>query len=122
MADRPKVQIVRTDDGVSFYLNGRCLDETTPDRNPCYAAESIAKELARALGADVEAADEPDARPYVYRLAWHAGGRYGSCWHTRSTPIEDEVGEADARASVARSAGITAPIVFLSIEYIDGPC
>lgn len=53
METRPKLEIIRTDDGVGFHLNGECLDETGPNRNPCYAAESIAKELGRRLGAEV---------------------------------------------------------------------
>jgi hypothetical protein len=123
---RPKVQIIRPDDEtIEVYVGGREVAHGNYDMfgsNGMGAIEDTARAVARALGADVEDAAEPDPQPYVYRLAWHAGGRYGSCWQTRPTPIEDADSEDEARRSVARATGVTAPIIFLSIEYIDGPC
>ena len=117
---RPKVQIVRGEDGVSFYLNGKCLDETAPEQNACYAAESIAKELARALGADVEDADEPDAQAYRYFVAYQHPTGPGSSWVTRPTPIEDADSEREVRDEIAKATGC-AWVVITNFILTDGP-
>jgi hypothetical protein len=120
-APRPKLEIVRTDDGVSFYLNGKCLDETQPTRNACYAAESIAKELARALGADVDEVADPAPQPYVYFIAYRHNGGVGSVWHTRLTPIEDAAGEAESRAHIDALHPEFGGVVITNFICTDGP-
>jgi len=114
---RPKLEIA-TPEGDSYaeiYVNGKLTADSSD------APVVVARCVARALGADVDEVADPMPEPYVYRVAWHAGGRFGSCWVARSSPIDDEFSEAETRAAIARQEGVTAPIVFLSIEYIDGP-
>lgn len=131
---RPKLEIVRTDTGVAFYLNGKCLDETTPDRNACYAAESIAKELARALGAEVVDADQPTPEPYRYFITyavlatgWKAalvnpGQVLCSRWVSLDKDIE---GPADTEAisrMIADEFSYPVLVNILGVTLMDGPC
>lgn len=134
MVDRPKLEIVRTDDGVSFYLNGKCLDETTPDRNPCYAAESIAKELARALGADVDEVADPAPQPYTYfvaytvfRTGWRAafsgsGQIHASHWFTLDGGIDGPEDTQKIAAVIAEGFPYPVIVTITGFEFIDGPC
>ena len=123
---RPKLQIVRIGGSVRFYLDGRCLDETAPGRDACHAAVSIARELARVLGADVEDATDPDSQPYTYFIAYDWTGRggghgVGSCWITRPAAIEGPVDTGDVAATLVRDTPRFKSVIITSFVLIDGP-
>jgi hypothetical protein len=97
---RPKLEIVDygAADHVAFFVNGaevgEAYDEDNADsRSRTKVARDIAEAVARALGADVEHADEPSRQPYTYFISyfWLGGdgvARPGSCWVERPTDIE----------------------------------
>lgn len=136
MTARPKVQIVRPDvhdieaNAVEVYIDGKFILGASRAHHGHVSIEAIrsaARHVARALGADVEDAAEPDAQPYVYFIAYaYTKGKYihgtGSVWHTRPTPIEDAASELASREAIQRDHPDFDEVVITNFICTDGPC
>lgn len=145
MADRPKVQVVDygDPDHVSIFVNGKEVGEAYNDRNAdsrtaVQQVTNAVRDVAKALGADVEAVDEPERQPYRYfitftateRVTWrqpwrallHGGTITAGAWFGLDGEI---TGPDDTKRIADHLAGQypTPTIVMITgITLIDAPC
>lgn len=119
MTARPKLQITCTGNLVEFYVDGRLIADDMD------SVETIAKAVARALGADVEDADEPDAQPYTYFIAYIATmpgvTSHGNVWWTCGQAIEGKADLDAVKVEIQRAHPDLGEIVITNFICTDGP-
>ncbi len=121
MTARPKVQIVTSDVlDVEVYLNGKMITSNM------VGFQEAARELARALGADVEDAGEPDPQPYTYFIAYHAVPgpgvtNIGNMWWTGFRAIEGKADLDVVKAEIERQRPELGNVVITNFIFTDGP-
>jgi hypothetical protein len=122
MADRPKLEIVRTEDGVDVWLGGKIVSQHVGHLAKLEAVEETARAIAAALGADIDETDDPAPQPYTYFVVYQSEkGHVGNAWLTNPGPIET----ADAMRNITDQITARKPelggVVITNFIYIDGP-
>jgi|ERR1044071_9448473 hypothetical protein len=132
MADRPKLEIVRTDDGADeIYVNGKFLTDSTD------SAATAAQRVARALGADIDITGDPTPQPYRYFITFNSFERvtWRHFWKVVANPgvvtagawfdLDKEIDSpADTQAIAARIAerfDTPTIVIITGFVYVDGP-
>jgi hypothetical protein len=117
---RPKVQIIRTGTLPEVYVDGKYVTDDMDDFG------RVVRELARALGADVEDAAEPDRQPYTYYVAydWKGDGvqGVGYSWLTRPGAIESAADTDDIVARIRENSPKMKSVMITNFICTDGPC
>ena len=100
---KPKLEIVRTEDDVDIYIDGRRVTSHTGHLAKLEAVTDVARELGHALGADVIDADEPSPQPYRYYVVFEYDDRdkfgtraNGATW----VDLDTEIGGPDGITTV----------------------
>lgn len=124
MSARPRLEILRSEDGIEIYLDGKEVTSHIGHLAKLEAVEDTARAVAEVLGADIGRVDEPSPQPYTYFIAyfWTKGtsNGHGCYWITRDREIiTGDDGDAVMRV-IAAERGYTAASL-TNFICTDGP-
>lgn len=123
--NRPKFEVVRNDDLIEVYVNGKCVDGGITE-----SAAETARAVARALGADVVDTDEPSRQPYRYFLAFVGTSGVFQGTYNAFVEVPDPIEDRDtmyaalgrAVAAFAREGTRITNTAVTNFILVDGPC
>lgn len=130
--ERPKLEIIRAEDGVEIYLGGKEVMSYVGHVNRLDLIEETARVVAEALGANVGKVEEPTPQPHRYYVVFAVAVKHPTGltfdyipavrWVDLPKAIE---GPEDFDALCAEVAGKVYPVEnvrVINFIYIDGPC
>lgn len=115
-APRPKLEVVTTGGLDEYYVNGKAVADDMDQPT------TIARRVARALGADIDETDDPAPQPYMYFVVYQSEeGRIGNTWWTGPEPIETPGAVRSLTEEIKADKPELGGIVVTNFILMDGP-